>query len=51
MDITIVTTAHDRTTVARRCSTHSGPFKKGAEADNEPRKKKTRGPYGGKKKK
>jgi large subunit ribosomal protein L5 len=51
MDITIVTTAHDDEIGKALLDAYGFPFKKGADADNEPRKKKTRGPrYGGKKK-
>lgn len=51
MDITIVTTAHDNATGKALLDAYGFPFKKGADADNEPRKKKSRGPrYGGKKK-
>jgi large subunit ribosomal protein L5 len=51
MDITIVTTAHDNDTGKALLDAYGFPFKKGADADNEPRKKKSRGPrYGGKKK-
>ena len=50
MDITIVTTAHDNDTGKALLDAYGFPFKKGADADNEPRKKKSRGPrYGGKK--
>ena len=51
MDITIVTTAKDNESAKALLDAYGFPFKKGADADNEPRKKKTRGPrYGGKKK-
>jgi large subunit ribosomal protein L5 len=51
MDITIVTTAHDNDSGKALLDAYGFPFKKGADADNEPRKKKSRGPrYGGKKK-
>ena len=51
MDITIVTTAKDNETGKALLEAYGFPFKKGADADNEPRKKKNRGPrYGGKKK-
>jgi large subunit ribosomal protein L5 len=51
MDITIVTTAHENDGGKALLDAFGFPFKKGAEAENEPRKKKTRGPrYGGKKK-
>jgi large subunit ribosomal protein L5 len=51
MDVTIVTTAHDNDTAKALLEAYGFPFKKGADADNEPRKKKSRGPrYGGKKK-
>ena len=51
MDITIVTTARDNETGKALLEAYGFPFKKGADADNEPRKKKNRGPrYGGKKK-
>jgi large subunit ribosomal protein L5 len=51
MDITIVTTANDNDTGKALLDAYGFPFKKGADADNEPRKKKSRGPrYGGKKK-
>ena len=51
MDITIVTTARDNDTGKALLEAYGFPFKKGADADNEPRKKKNRGPrYGGKKK-
>jgi large subunit ribosomal protein L5 len=51
MDITIVTTAKDNESGKALLDAYGFPFKKGAEADNEPRKKKNRGPrYGGKKK-
>ena len=51
MDITIVTTAKDNESGKALLDANGFPFKKGADADNEPRKKKNRGPrYGGKKK-
>jgi large subunit ribosomal protein L5 len=51
MDITIVTTAHDNDSGKALLDAFGFPFKKGADADNEPRKKKSKGPrYGGKKK-
>jgi large subunit ribosomal protein L5 len=51
MDITIVTTAQENDGGKALLDAFGFPFKKGAEAENEPRKKKTRGPrYGGKKK-
>jgi len=51
MDITIVTTAKDNESAKALLDAYGFPFKKGADADNEPRKKKNRGPrYGGKKK-
>jgi large subunit ribosomal protein L5 len=51
MDITIVTTAKDNESAKALLDAYGFPFKKGADAENEPRKKKTRGPrYGGKKK-
>ena len=51
MDITIVTNAHDNDSGKALLDVFGFPFKKGADADNEPRKKKNRGPrYGGKKK-
>jgi large subunit ribosomal protein L5 len=51
MDITIVTTANDNDTGKALLDAYGFPFKKGVDADNEPRKKKSRGPrYGGKKK-
>jgi large subunit ribosomal protein L5 len=52
MDITIVTTATDNESGKALLEAYGFPFKKGADAENEPRKKKTRGPrYSGKKKK
>ena len=52
MDITIVTTARDNDGGKALLDAFGFPFKKGAEADNEPRKKKSKGPrYGGKRKK
>lgn len=51
MDITIVTTANDNDGGKALLDAFGFPFKKGADADNEPRKKKSKGPrYGGKKK-
>jgi large subunit ribosomal protein L5 len=51
MDITIVTTANDNTGGKALLEAFGFPFKKGADAENEPRKKKSKGPrYGGKKK-
>mgnify|MGYP001822587102 CR=1 FL=1 len=51
MDITIVTTATDNEGGKALLDAFGFPFKKGADAENEPRKKKNRGPrYGGKKK-
>jgi large subunit ribosomal protein L5 len=51
MDITIVTTAHENDGGKALLDAFGFPFKKGVEAESEPRKKKTRGPrYGGKKK-
>ena len=51
MDITIVTTASDNDTGKALLDAYGFPFKKGVDADNEPKKKK-RGPqYGGKRKK
>ena len=51
MDITIVTTAIDNEGGKALLDAFGFPFKKGADAENEPRKKKHRGPrYGGKKK-
>ncbi len=51
MDITIVTSAHDNDSGKALLDAFGFPFKKGADADNEPRKKKSKGPrYGGKKK-
>jgi large subunit ribosomal protein L5 len=52
MDITIVTTAHDNDSGKALLDAFGFPFKKGADADNEPRKKKSKGPrFSGKKKK
>jgi large subunit ribosomal protein L5 len=52
MDITIVTTAKDNETGKALLDAYGFPFKRGADADSEPRKKKTRGPrYAGKKSK
>jgi large subunit ribosomal protein L5 len=51
MDITIVTTADDNEGGKALLDAFGFPFKKGVEAENAPRKKKSRGPrYGGKKK-
>ncbi|RLE16175.1 MAG: 50S ribosomal protein L5 [Actinobacteria bacterium] len=48
MDITIVTTAGDNDAGKALLDAFGFPFKKGADAENEPRKKKRRGPqYGG----
>ncbi len=48
MDITIVTTASDNEAGKALLDAFGFPFKKGADAENEPRKKKRRGPhYGG----
>jgi large subunit ribosomal protein L5 len=49
MDITIVTTAKDNDSGKALLDAYGFPFKKGAEADNEPRKKKNRGPRHGRK--
>jgi large subunit ribosomal protein L5 len=49
MDITIVTTADDNDSGKALLEAYGFPFKKGAEADNEPRKKKNRGPRHGRK--
>jgi len=47
MDITIVTTASDNDAGKALLEAFGFPFKKGADAENEPRKKKRRGPrYG-----
>ncbi len=52
MDITIVTTARDNDSGKALLDAFGFPFKKGLDAENEPRKKKSKGPrYGGKKKK
>ena len=52
MDITIVTTAKSNDAGKALLEAYGFPFKKGADADNEPRKKKRKGPrYGGKKSK
>ena len=51
MDITIVTTADDNESGKALLDAFGFPFKKGADADNAPRKKKSRGPYRGGKKK
>ena len=49
MDITIVTTARSNEAGKALLDAYGFPFKKGADADNEPRKKKRKGPaYGGK---
>ena len=51
MDITIVTTAKSNEAGKALLEAYGFPFKKGADADNEPRKKKRKGPaYGGKRK-
>ena len=51
MDITIVTTAKSNDAGKALLEAYGFPFKKGADADNEPRKKKRKGPaYGGKRK-
>ena len=48
MDITIVTTANDNDGGKALLEAFGFPFKKGVDAENEPRKKKRRGPhYGG----
>jgi large subunit ribosomal protein L5 len=49
MDITIVTTANDNESGKALLDAYGFPFKKGVDADNEPRKKKSRGPRYGKK--
>jgi len=49
MDITIVTTATDNEGGKALLDAFGFPFKKGADAENEPRKKKNRGPRYGKK--
>lgn len=52
MDITIVTTAHDNDAGKALLDAFGFPFKRGVDADTEPRKKKRRGPrFQGKKKK
>ena len=52
MDITIVTTAKSNQAGKALLDAYGFPFKKGADADNEPRKKRRKGPaYGGKKSK
>lgn len=53
MDITIVTTANDNDSGKALLDAFGFPFKRGADADNAPRKKKNRNPQfrGGKKKK
>ena len=50
MDITIVTTAKSNDAGKALLDAYGFPFKKGADADNAPRKKKRRGPYRGGKK-
>jgi large subunit ribosomal protein L5 len=52
MDITIVTTANDNDSGKALLDAFGFPFKRGADADNAPRKKKNRNPQfrGGKKK-
>ena len=51
MDITIVTTATTDDAGKALLEAYGFPFKKGADAENEPRKKKRKGPqYGGKRK-
>ena len=49
MDITIVTTAATNEAGKALLEAYGFPFKKGADADNEPRKKKNRGPRHGRK--
>jgi large subunit ribosomal protein L5 len=52
MDITIVTTAKSNDAGKALLEAYGFPFKKGADADNEPRKKRRKGPaYGGQKSK
>ena len=52
MDITIVTTARDNEGGKALLDAFGFPFKRGADAEAEPRKKKSKGPrYGGKRKK
>ena len=52
MDITIVTTATDDATGKALLDAFGFPFKRGADADNAPRKKRRKGPhFGGKRKK
>ncbi len=52
MDITIVTTAKSNEAGKALLEAYGFPFKKGADAENEPRKKRRKGPqYGGKKSK
>jgi len=52
MDITIVTTAKSNEAGKALLDAFGFPFKKGADADNEPRKKRRKGPaYGGQKSK
>jgi large subunit ribosomal protein L5 len=52
MDITIVTTASDNEGGKALLDAFGFPFKRGADAETEPRKKKSKGPrYGGKRKK
>ncbi len=50
MDVTIVTTADDNESGKALLDAFGFPFKKGADADAAPRKKKRRGPYRGGKK-
>ncbi len=50
MDITIVTTAITNEAGKALLDAFGFPFKKGADAENAPRKKKRRGPYRGGKK-
>ncbi len=50
MDITIVTTANTNEAGKALLEAFGFPFKKGADAENAPRKKKRRGPYRGGKK-
>ncbi len=52
MDITIVTSASDNESGKALLDAFGFPFKRGADAETEPRKKKSKGPrYGGKRKK
>ena len=52
MDITIVTTATDNESGKALLDAFGFPFKKGVDADNAPRKKRSKGPrYGGQRKK